>query len=73
MPSEASAFARLFRRVTNSETGRSEASFRNGRPVERKLLMEQVSKAVSGLGAESPWDGEGKRRRGCCESCSRAS
>lgn len=40
IPSFTSATARLLRLSTNSEMGRGEASFRNGRPVERKLSIE---------------------------------
>jgi len=68
MPSLASAFARLSRRVTNSETGSGETSFMNGRPVERKLFMEQDWKAVSESVVELLC-GEGRPRRGCCGSC----
>jgi hypothetical protein len=68
MQSDTSAFARLFLRVTNSETGRGDAESRNERPVERKLLMEQASKVASWLGAEW-WSEEGNWGRDCCLSC----
>jgi hypothetical protein len=40
-PSRRRAAARVFLRSTNSEIGRGEAEDRKGRPVARKVVMEQ--------------------------------